>query len=98
MTWLPIRYAEFYDVPRAFAIEHEGDVLVFNCPFDDEADDYATLYRAYRIPDTSLAALEHLSLNAMVEQGRPIGSVAAEAIRFDPTLRGAVDSSFLTTL
>ena len=98
MAWLPIRYSGFYDVPRAFAVEHQGAVLVFDCPFDDAADDFASFYRVFRIPGTTLDATAHLSLKAMVESGQPIGSVSAAVVRFDPTLRHSVDDSVLAAV
>jgi hypothetical protein len=32
---LPIRYRDFYDIPRAFVIEHPGETLFFDCSFDE---------------------------------------------------------------
>jgi len=54
MTWLPIQYRGFWDVPRAFLVERSGDVYYFDAPFNDRADEYADRYSVYRLPRAAL--------------------------------------------
>ena len=42
--WNPIRYRDFYDFPRAFVVEHAGELLFFDCLFSDTLDDYGKEY------------------------------------------------------
>jgi len=37
--WLSIRYRDFYDIPRAVVVEWCDLLYLFDCPFDEEADD-----------------------------------------------------------
>lgn len=56
-TLVPInfRYGEFWDVPRIFVVEHEGQLWLFDCPFSDELDDYPDEYAVYLLdPGTDL--------------------------------------------
>lgn len=88
--WLPIRYVDFYDVPRLFAVEAEP-VLLFESRFDDEADEYAEQFRVFR-----LAAMPSTSqLGEAVASGEFIGEVPVDAVRFDETRRAAVHRSAL---
>ncbi len=59
--WFPIRYREFYDFPRAFVVEHENDLLLFDCPFSDDLDDYPTEFTVYRVDDELRARIDSLS-------------------------------------
>ena len=44
-----IYYLGFYDVPQTFFVEYGNSVLYFVRDFDDDADDYETEYRVYKI-------------------------------------------------
>lgn len=44
MNWAPIRYREFYDLPRIFIATHNGQSYIFDCSFDDALDDYSGKY------------------------------------------------------
>jgi hypothetical protein len=50
MKWVPIRYRDFFDVPRIFIAAYEGARYLFDCPFDDELDYYSDHYRVYQLP------------------------------------------------
>ena len=42
--WLDIiAYREFYDVPRMFLVEASGNLLLFDCPFDDDLDEFSAI-------------------------------------------------------
>ncbi|MBI3437578.1 MAG: hypothetical protein HY054_02795 [Proteobacteria bacterium] len=38
--WLPIRYRDFWDLPRAFSVDYDGKTYFFDCPFNESIDDY----------------------------------------------------------
>lgn len=97
MRWLPIRYRDFHDVPRAFVFEHDGTAYLFDCPFDDAADEYPPHYGIYRL-DPGVVPPEDGSWADLASRGRLIGRIGVAEVRFDETRRRAVDASILPAL
>ena len=97
MRWVPIRYRDFYDLPRIFLAEHQGRTLLFDCPFDDVRDDYRDHYRVYELA-SGVAVPEEGSWHGLARAGRFLGEVPVAAVAFDPTRRAAVDDAVLTSL
>jgi hypothetical protein len=91
--WLPIRYADFYDVPRLFAVEHDP-VFVFDCPFDDDGDEYRDTYRVLRVPSLPLSG----ELDFAASSGEQVGEVPVVDVEFDETRRRAIRASVLDSL
>lgn len=56
-VWIPIQYRDFYDIPRIFVMHHLGDTFVFDCPFDDDADEYPEYYVVRRLDGSATAAI-----------------------------------------
>ena len=52
-TWLPIRYRDFYDLPRAVVVEFRDEMYLFDCLFDREIDEYESTYTVYLLPTSS---------------------------------------------
>ena len=96
--WLPIRYRDFYDIPRAFVVEHAGDLLFFDCPFSQALDDYGEEYTVYRITDELRDRIEVISWTDLGNQSERIGVVPTKAVVFDPTKRRAIDAEVLNLL
>ena len=96
--WIPISYGEFYDVPRIFIASYEGQQYLFDCPFDDDLDDYPSSYRVYLLPalvDANLKnSWEHLPKLAK----RFLGTVAVSQVQFDPTKRNSINSTIISEL
>jgi len=93
LHFIPIRYAEFYDVPRVFAAEHDGSLYVFDCPFDEGADAYATSYAIHCVRAQTLANTVSMSWSELVALGEPVGECKVADVRFDPTRRAGIDPS-----
>ncbi|HEY3135996.1 MAG TPA: hypothetical protein VGL29_08205, partial [Blastocatellia bacterium] len=53
MSWPTIRYRDFYDVPRIFIMTYNSKLYLFDCPLDDELDEYSDRYRVYQLPAIS---------------------------------------------
>ena len=91
MDWAPIRYRDFYDLPRIFITSYEGKDYLFDCPFDDEADDYLDSYRVYQLPVLSKEDLqgswEHLPGSAAAF----LGEIPVAEVQFDPTKRERIN-------
>ena len=69
--WYNIEYREFHDVPRIVIASKGSDTFLFDCPFDEEIDEYPDYYRVYLMPplgdeDTS-GSWEGLELRALKE-------------------------------
>ncbi|HYR12146.1 MAG TPA: hypothetical protein VEQ60_30450 [Longimicrobium sp.] len=97
-TWIPIRYRDFYDIPRAFVIQRGAETLLFDCPFDDELDDYPEHYTVIRLEPGAAATLDQSSWHGLAGRGLLLGTVPTRQVRFDPTRRTAVDAAVLAHL
>jgi hypothetical protein len=98
MDWAPIRYRDFYDLPRIFITSYNGQDYLFDCPFDDERDDYPDSYRVYQLPALSKEDLqgswEHLSGLAV----NFLGEVPVAEVQFDPTKRERINATIFRDL
>ena len=91
MTWLPIKYREFYDIPRAFVVERGKALYFFDCPFDPDLDDYPEEYSVYRLPASIADQVDAMSWVDLGARGDRIGRVPASSIRLDESRRGYID-------
>jgi hypothetical protein len=94
-SWLPIRYRDFYDIPRAFVVEHAGDLLFFDCPFSEALDDYGEEYTVYKIKDELRGRIDAISWTDLGNQSECIGVVPTCAVEFDATKRQAIKADVL---
>jgi len=98
MGWATIRYRDFYDLPRIFIASYNGKQYLFDCPFDDELDDYPDSYRVYQLPTLSEEALqgswEHLPELAALF----VGVIPVAAVQFDPTKRERINTAIFREL
>lgn len=78
-------------------IENQGEVLLFDCPFDDEADEYPDHYRVVRLDPSELASLDQASWKELAARGSVVGQVSTDRVRFDPTRRAAVHAAILSS-
>src|SRR5206468_7743506 len=98
MNWATIRYRDFYDVPRIFITALDGEQYLFDCPFDDELDDYSDRYRVYQLPaileDDLEGSWEHLAERAV----SMLGAVPVSEVQFDPTKRQRINTAVIEAL
>lgn len=94
--WLPIRYRDFYDVPRLIAVQMADRTYLLDCRFDDDLDDYPDTYQIYVLE--SLDALQDADWSNLADQGRWIGAVEVDAIRFDRSCRAAIHRDSLQAI
>jgi hypothetical protein len=98
MNWATIRYRDFYDVPRIFITALDGKQYLFDCPFDDELDDYSDRYRVYQLPANLEDELEG-SWERLPERAvRLLGVVPVAEVQFDPTKRQRIDTAVIEAL
>jgi hypothetical protein len=98
-TGLPITYRDFYDVPRMILVEYEGAFYLFDCPFNDEMDDYPSAFTVYRLePAQGRRALESRAWVGLAEKGKEVGQVSVEDVHLDSSKRRSLAASVFSLL
>jgi hypothetical protein len=95
---VPIRYREFWDVPRIFRVTYQGALLLFDYPFDEETEDYPDWNQVYLLPRLGEEELAGSWAQLARKAVRPLGKVPITQVRFDPTKRQSVDATLLDGL
>jgi hypothetical protein len=93
-----IDYRDFYDVPRALVVQWSGRTFLFDCPFNDQLDDYADSYVVYELPEYSPWDLERAWPQPSEIVSRRIGTVPVNGVGFDSTKRLTIDGSVFEML
>jgi len=96
--WVPIRYLGFWDVPRNFLVRHDGELLLFNCPFSEELDDYPETYAVYVLPEMTREEIDRDWVGLPDQAIRNLGDVPISAVQFDPTRRKEIRSDIFDRL
>lgn len=77
-----IEYRDFYDMPRAMLVQDDaGRRFFFDCPFDEEADEYPDVFVVYLVSEPAWPA------SIPGPDWERVGSVACRDLRMDPTRR-----------
>jgi hypothetical protein len=98
-TWLPIKYHDFYDIPRAIVVEYRDRLYFFDCPFDDEIDDYQDHFVVYELPvDAKEWVGELEDWSQLSTQGRKIATVRVSEVKLDDTRRQLLDDQIFVSL
>ena len=95
MSWSAIRYRDFYDVPRIFITTHNGGLYLFDCPFDEELDDYSDRYQVYQLPAISEDELQGSWERLPERAASVLGTVPVAQVQFDTTKRNSIDTAVL---
>jgi hypothetical protein len=95
LQWLRISaYSGFHDVPRRIvALDREFVFWLFDCAFDDDADDYSADYAVYRIGTDSMQAkhaFQSLSVTDALPSDAFVGTVPVANVEFDATVRNTL--------
>jgi hypothetical protein len=98
MSWATICYRDFYDVPRIFIATHDGKPYLFDCPFDDELDDYSDRYRVYQLPAISEDELQGTWERLPERAVSLLGEIPVAAVQFDTTKRNSINTALLDEL
>jgi hypothetical protein len=98
VVWLPIRYREFYDFPRAFVVQLPGSMYYFDCPFDNQVDEYPDHYRVYRLAPDVPVPPDGESWEGLEQHGQFVREIPTQGVRFDGTKRVSVDAKILENL
>jgi hypothetical protein len=98
MDWATIRYRDFYDVPRIFIAAHDGTAYLFDCPFDDDLDDYSDRYRGYQLPAILEDEIEGSWERLPARAERVLGAVPVAEVQFDPAKRERINTTVIEAL
>jgi hypothetical protein len=93
--WIPIRYRDFHDFPRAFVIARENEWLLFDCPFSDDLDEYPDEFQVYRLARTLIERIDDVPWTDLAVGSERLGIVPTKAVVFDDTGRKSVRSDVL---
>lgn len=89
--WAPIKYREFYDIPRIFLTEIGDRTFLFDCSFNDKMDEYEGTFRVYSMPELDEKELGGSWQDLRTKATRFLGEIPASEIEFDPTFRQQVN-------
>jgi hypothetical protein len=78
-----------------FFVRHQGQVLLFDCPFDEDTEDYPDDYRVYVMPEIGELDLSASWMQLPLKALRTLGVVAVADVAFDSTRRSAIDPAIL---
>ena len=93
-----IIYRDFWDVPRIFVVRHRGRPYLFDCRFDESAEDFEAAYRVYTLPDLPERELSGTWAGLAGKAESYLGEVPVESVTFDPSRRRTIDTSIIDEL
>jgi len=99
--WLPIKYHEFYDVPRSIVVQHNNVLYLLESSFNDNTDEYSSVFKVYRLPIElwdQLDTLDMRSWNDLRLAGVYIGEVPVANVELDETKRAFLHKSTFQVL
>ena len=98
MNWATIQYRDFYDVPRIFVTNYQGQLYLFDCPFNDELDDYPDSYRVYQLPALAAADFEGSWEHLPALASHWLGMIPVSEVQFDSTKRASINTAVFPRL
>ena len=91
--WLPIKYRDFYDVPRMFVVEHDKSTYLFDCTLDAATDEYSLHYVVYELPVSAREVVDcDGDWRSLSQSGSRVAMVNLQDLEFDPTRRKFVSA------
>ncbi len=96
--WAPIRYRDFWDVPRIFLATYGGQCYLFDCPFDEDVEDFPEIYHVYTMPFMAEEELAGSWADLPDKALTRLGDVPIASVRFDPSKQKSIDPTILDEL
>jgi hypothetical protein len=91
--WLPIKYREFYDVPRAIVVAYGEKIYFFNCVFDSMLDEYSECYKVYGLRRDAVNTITAPAWVGLENRGVLIGELPVSKMKLDSTKRQLINVS-----
>jgi hypothetical protein len=99
MAWIDIvQYRDFWDVPRIFLILQRDQLLLFDCAFDEQLEDYPDSYTVYCMPNLTEEDLSGSWRPLPAKALSTLATVPIDDVVFDPTRRKAIQSNLIDRL
>jgi hypothetical protein len=98
MEKLKIQYRDFWDVPRVFVTSYQGRHYLFDCPFNDELDEYPDHYEVFLTNSLPAEVLNGSWMNIRDQAIHHLGQVPVKSVQFDETMREEIDAGILKQL
>lgn len=96
--WAPIQYRDFWNVPRIFVTSYRGQTILFDCPLDDETEDFPDFYKVYLLPVLAPEVLADSWENLHTQAIATLGQIPISQVHFDSTKRNEIDTALLRDL
>jgi len=96
--WTPIRYRDFWDVPRIFFATRRGRLYLFDCQFDEAVEDYPEEYQVFEMPPLTDVDFAGSWADLWRKAVRKVGDIPVAAVRFDPTRRKEIGAEVFDRL
>lgn len=78
-------------MPRVFVVSFGGKQYLFDCRFDESADEYPEVYQVYVLPSLGDGELNG-SWDGLTERAQKhLGQVLVKSVVFDASRRRAID-------
>jgi hypothetical protein len=95
MSYLPIRYWGFHDIPRAFLVEWKGTLFFFDSPFIDQRDEFDDCYTIYAFLPNQRSGFVGPEWPKMLAKGTLLGRTSIQSVEFDVTRRHSMSERSL---
>lgn len=97
--WYPFKYRDFYDFPRFVVVNALGRILLLDCEFDNEAEDFRERFEVYELPASAYLTIDGMAdWRGLSADGTKLGSIPVDAVEFDATKRTTLRSQILELL
>lgn len=97
--WITIfKYWDFWDIPRTFVASYAGVWFYFQCPFEDDTEDYSEYFSVYELPPMTSEEITRGWKGLPGSSARHLGLVRTESVEFDESRRRGVNLDILQNL
>lgn len=93
-----IQFRDYWDVPRVFLVRHRDRLFLFDCPFDENTEDFPNDYQVYAMPELTEADWNG-SWESLAEKATELLAVVPiSQVVFDPSKRQSIQTDLLDDL
>jgi hypothetical protein len=93
-----ISYRDFWDIPRIFIVRHHGRQYLFDCRFNETAEDFDEVYRVYVLPELLERELRGSWTDLAERAESYLGEIATSEVKFDASRRRSIDPGIIDEL
>jgi len=98
IKYIPIKYREFYDIPRLFIVRYCENTFLFVCEFDEYIDDYSNQYNIYKLKQIDNEIMNGDWNTLYNKHIKILGNAYVNEICFDETKRKGIEESCLINI